>query len=86
MQENNSLAQNTQINDKNYFYSIGIMNRGRTYANLFTSIESEEERSKFEQLYFQYRGLMYHVAMRILNNPHSAEDVVHQAFLFIKKI
>ena len=50
------------------------------------AIESEEERSKFEQLYFQYRGLMYHVAMRILNNPHSAEDAVHQAFLFIKKI
>jgi len=47
------------------------------------AIESEEERSKFEQLYFQYRGLMYHVAMRILNNPHSAEDAVHQAFLSI---
>ena len=47
------------------------------------AIESEEERSKFEQLYFQYRGLMYHVAMRILNNPHSAEDAVHLAFLSI---
>ena len=47
------------------------------------AIESEEERSKFEQLYSQYRGLMYHVAMKILNNPHSAEDAVHQAFLSI---
>ncbi|HZK71807.1 MAG TPA: sigma-70 family RNA polymerase sigma factor [Clostridia bacterium] len=47
------------------------------------AIEGEEERSKFEQLYFQYRGLMYHVAMKILNNSHSAEDAVHQAFLSI---
>ncbi len=46
-------------------------------------IESEEERSKFEQLYNNYRGLMYHVAMKILNNSHSAEDAVHQAFMSI---
>lgn len=47
------------------------------------AIESEEGKSKFEQLYFQYRGLMYYVAMKILKNSHSAEDAVHQAFLSI---
>ena len=47
------------------------------------AIESEEEKNKFEQLYLRYRGLMYYVALKILNNPHSAEDAVHQAFLSI---
>lgn len=46
-------------------------------------IETEEDKSKFEQLYLTYRGLMYHVAMNILQNPHDAEDAVHQSFLSI---
>lgn len=46
-------------------------------------IESEEDKSKFEQLYLKYRWLMYSVAKSILNNEHDAEDAVHQAFLSI---
>lgn len=46
-------------------------------------IESEEDRSKFEQLYLKYRSLMLRVAMRILHNEQDAEDAVHQAFLSI---
>lgn len=44
-------------------------------------IDTPEERSKFEQLYLEYRGLMFHVANKILHNEQDAEDMVHQAFL-----
>ena len=49
-------------------------------------IETPEDRSKFERLYEEYRGLMYHVAYEILHNRQDAEDVVHQAFLKIAEI
>ena len=42
-------------------------------------IDTPEERSKFELLYREYRGLMFHVANRILENDQDAEDAVHQA-------
>lgn len=44
-------------------------------------IESDEDKSKFEQLYVMYKGLMFHVAMKILKNEFDTEDAVHQAFL-----
>lgn len=44
-------------------------------------IESDEDKSKFEQLYIMYKGFMFHVAMKILKNEFDAEDAVHQAFL-----
>lgn len=49
-------------------------------------IETAEDRSKFERLYEEYRGLMYHVANEILHNQQDAEDAVHQAFLKIAEI
>ena len=48
-------------------------------------IESPSERSRFEQLYITYRGLMFHVAKKILGNEQDAEDAVHDAFLSIAK-
>lgn len=44
-------------------------------------MDSQEDQSKFEKVYLTYRGLMYHVAYKILNNEHDAEDVVHSAFI-----
>ena len=44
-------------------------------------MDSQEDQSKFENVYLTYRGLMYHVAYKILNNKHDAEDVVHSAFI-----
>ena len=44
-------------------------------------MDSQEDQSKFEKVYLTYRGLMYHVAYKILNNKHDAEDVVHSAFI-----
>ena len=46
-------------------------------------IDSEEDKTKFEQIYLKYRGLMFYVAMKILRNEHNAEDAVHKAFLSI---
>lgn len=46
-------------------------------------IETPEEKSKFEQLYLEYKGLMFHVAYEILHNEQDAEDAVHQAFIKI---
>lgn len=46
-------------------------------------IESEEDKSKFIELYNQYRYLMFSVANRILKNEYDAEDAVHQAFVSI---
>ena len=44
-------------------------------------IDTPEGRSKFELLYLEYRGLMFHVDNKILHNEQDAEDMVHQAFL-----
>lgn len=46
-------------------------------------MDSQEDQSKFEKVYLTYRGLMYHVAYKILNNKHDAEDAVHSAFIKI---
>ena len=44
-------------------------------------IETPDERSKFEQIYLEYRDTMYAVAYKILHNESDAEDAVHQAFV-----
>lgn len=44
-------------------------------------IETEEDKSKFERIYNNYRQTMYYAAYHILKNEHTAEDIVHQAFL-----
>lgn len=49
-------------------------------------IDTPEDRSKFEFLYMEYRGLMFHVANKILHNEQDAEDTVHQAFLKVAMI
>ena len=46
-------------------------------------IETEEDRSKFEKLYDEYKGLMYTTAYRMLEHEQDAEDAVHHAFLKI---
>ena len=48
-------------------------------------IESEEDKSKFEALYNQYKQAMYAAAYRVVKNQYDAEDAVHQAFLSLIK-
>ena len=46
-------------------------------------IEAPEQKSVFEQIYIQYRALMYAAAYGILGNPQDAEDAVQHAFMKI---
>lgn len=48
-------------------------------------IETAEDRSLFEQIYYNYRKQMFFVANGILNDNFLAEDAVHEAFLGIAK-
>lgn len=50
------------------------------YLNM---IQSEEDRSKFEEIYTTYRQIMLYVSNRIVRDQYLAEDIVHQAFLKI---
>lgn len=44
------------------------------------SIETQEDRDKFEKLYVHYEKRMFAVSNKILNNEQDAEDIVHDTF------
>lgn len=46
-------------------------------------IENEKEKRQFEDVYFAYKNQMYLLALKLLNNKHDAEDVVHDVFCSI---
>ena len=46
-------------------------------------IETDEDKSTFEQIYEAYRGLMFHAAFKVLTHEQDAEDAVHDAFLSV---
>lgn len=46
-------------------------------------IDTPEEKSVFEELYKEYKSIMYNNAYRILKDNALAEDAVHNAFLAI---
>lgn len=48
-------------------------------------LEPTDEQIKIEQIFHTYGNLMFHVANRILNNDHDAQDAVQQAFFAIMK-
>ena len=52
------------------------------YLNL---IETEEQKSKFEQIYNNYKHTMFYVAKSILKDDYLSEDAVHNAFINIAK-
>lgn len=46
-----------------------------------SAIETPEEKIKFEELYYRYRGFMLKAVKRVLRGDQDAEDAVHNAFL-----
>lgn len=46
-------------------------------------IETPEDQAKFEAVYLEYKGLMFHIANGILHHEQDAEDAVHNAFVAI---
>lgn len=49
-------------------------------------LDTEEQRDKFEYIYNQYKGLMFHVAFSVTNDHFLAEDIVHETFLNLIRI
>lgn len=47
------------------------------------TMELEEDKSKFEEIYNTYRQTMFYVSNRIVKDQYLAEDIIHQAFLKI---
>lgn len=47
--------------------------------------ETDEDKSRVEFLYTEYRQLMFKTALTILHNKELAEDAVHEAFLRVLK-
>lgn len=48
-------------------------------------VDADEEKSKLEVIYYEYRDRMMGVAISVLHNQDDAEDAVHNAFLSIAK-
>ena len=46
-------------------------------------IETDEDKSKFEEIYKTYRNLMYYIAFSRLHQEQDAEDAVHHVFVKI---
>ena len=44
-------------------------------------LETEADRSKFERLYYKYRGMMFQVSRKHLRNDMDVEAAVYQAFV-----
>lgn len=49
------------------------------------TIEDPGDRANFIELYEHYRGFMFNIANKILENEFDAEDAVHNAFVSISK-
>ena len=48
-------------------------------------IDTDEEKSKFQELYDEHRDLMFYRALKILNNHVLAEDALQEAFIRVTK-
>lgn len=48
-------------------------------------LDTEENKNKFEQLYYKYIDLLMWIAMDKLNNKQFAEEAVQDAFLYVAK-
>ena len=65
-----------------------IMGKGhdRMLAFYLSLIDSPEARTKFENIYYSYRSVMFHSANQVLHNAHDAEDIVADSFLAVINI
>lgn len=48
----------------------------------FMALDLPEEKSLFEKIYYEYRGVLFKIAMSYLHNEFDAEDAVHQTFMY----
>ena len=50
-----------------------------------TMLDSDEEQSKFVQLYHKYRYFLWYLARERLQDDHLAEDAVQETFLALTR-
>ncbi len=48
-------------------------------------IDDQSDRDKFEEIYQNYKGLIYHISMSILHNNSLAEETMQDSFFKIAK-
>lgn len=48
-------------------------------------LETEEDRERFDKLYRQYREQLFRIALSVMKDICSAEDVVSEVFMIIAK-
>ena len=48
-------------------------------------IDKQEEKNRFEELYYRYRNLMYYIAYQVLHQDRDSEDAVQEALFRIAK-
>ena len=48
-------------------------------------IDDDYNKNKFENIYRQYKSLMFYIANKICNDYHLSEDIVQESFLSIAK-
>lgn len=53
---------------------------------LCSMIDSEEERTKCEQIYLAYKNTMYRVAFAITKNHHDSQDVVAESMMKVIRV
>lgn len=44
-------------------------------------IDKQEEKNRFEELYYRYRNLMYYIAYQVLHQDRDSEDAVRRLSL-----
>lgn len=52
---------------------------------LYLSLVDENQKDKFEKVYYKYKDLMFYIAYEVLRNERDAEDAVQEGFLRIAK-
>ena len=60
-----------------------VLSLAKGTKNVLT--DSADNAEAFEAVYERYKRLVYHVACQIVHDPHLAEDVAQEVFLYIAK-
>lgn len=49
------------------------------------ALDAQSDEELFEEVYNTYKRYVYHTAYKIIGDPHLAEDVLQEVFLYVAK-
>ena len=55
------------------------------FSVYLTVLEDKSDEEQFIDAYNTYKRLVYHTAYKVTGDPHLAEDVLQEAFLYVAK-